>query len=214
MPIHKVAIDPKVSQKVPTIYVETLEVNDITVTRTPESLVQKQRQFLDEWRGKTIEALESHPHFKAYRIIHEQFDAYPSDIPPAVENLYTRGILQGRFPSINNVVDTCNLISVKKLIPIGVFNSDAIKGDVTLRLAEEGDTFTPIGKTKTVKIEPSTPILEDDERIISSIGVRDANETKITRNTKNLTLFSWGNSEVPRNHVSETLKETAKALKQ
>jgi DNA/RNA-binding domain of Phe-tRNA-synthetase-like protein len=213
MPTHNVTIDPTVNQKVPSLFVETLEVDDVTVTRSPENIIQEQRRFLEAWKNKTIEDLESQPLFKAYRVIHEQFNAYPSDIPPAVENLYTRGILKGRFPSINNIVDTCNLVSVKNLIPIGVFDSDAIKGDVTLRLAVKGDTFIPIGKTSASRIEPKVPILEDSERIISSIGVRDANETKITRNTENLTLFSWGNNMVPRDLVQETLDEAAQAIK-
>jgi len=211
---HKVNLDPAVIDRVPGIYIEHLEVPDVTVDQTPAELVEAKKEFLAEWGEKTISDLEASQVFKAYRVIHKQFDTYPDNVPPAVENLYVRGILQGKFPTISNVVDACNLVSVRTLVPIGVFDNDRIIGDVTLRLAVEDDEFIPIGKNKALGIDENTPILEDAERIISCIGVRDSNETKITKNTKNLLIFSWGNQEAPREKIKETLGEAAKQIKQ
>ncbi|MCW4013369.1 MAG: phenylalanine--tRNA ligase beta subunit-related protein [Candidatus Bathyarchaeota archaeon] len=214
MPAHLVTIDPKVTERVPTLYIEHREVSGVKVDRTPIELVEAKKKFLIEWKDKTPSDLNSNEQFNAYRRIHTQFDAYPDNVPPAVENLYLRGILQGKFPTISNVVDACNLVSVRTLVPIGVFDSDLVVGDVTLRLAEAGDAFIPIGKTKPVNIDLNTPILEDAERIISCIGVRDSNETKITKHTENLLIFSWGNKEIPREKINETLQEAEKLIKQ
>ncbi len=211
---HKVNLDPAVIDRVPGIYIEHLEVPDVTVDQTPAELVEAKKEFLAEWGEKTISDLEANQVFKTYRVIHKQFDTYPDNVPPAVENLYVRGILQGKFPTISNVVDACNLVSVRTLVPIGVFDNDRIIGDVTLRLAVEGDEFIPIGKNKALGIDENTPILEDAERIISCIGVRDSNETKITKHTKNILIFSWGNQEAPREKIKETLGEAAKQIKQ
>ena len=210
---HKVTIDPGVTERVPGIYLEHLKVPDVKVDRTPQTLVEAKKAFLSLWEGKTIADLEVSPVFKAYRLIHKQFDAYPDNIPPAVENLYVRGILQGKFPTISNVVDACNLVSVRTLIPIGVFDGDQIVGDVTLRLAVAGDEFIPIGKNKPIAIDENTPVLEDAERIISCIGVRDSNETKITKHTQNLLIFSWGNANVPRDVVCGALESAASTVK-
>lgn len=123
-----------------------------------------------------------------------------------------RGILQNKFPTINNVVDTCNLVSVKSQIPIGVFDRDKIIGDVILRLATVGDKFTPIGKTKPIDIQNGVPVLEDSERTISIPGVRNSNVTKITKHTKNLQLFSWGVEETPVETVIGVLEEAKRRV--
>lgn len=210
---HRVSIDPKITETVPNLYIEHLEVSGVKVDRTPAELIEAKKHFLAGWKDKTISDLESSPVFKNYKTIHTQFNAYPDNIPPAVENLYVRGILQGKFPTISNVVDACNLLSVRTLIPIGVFDSDKIVGDVVLRLANLGDEFIPIGKTKPIGIEPNIPILEDEARIISCIGVRDSNETKITKHTENLLIFSWGNETISNDMVKNTLQIASETIR-
>lgn len=188
-------------------------MEEITVKRTPEKILESKKQVLQSWKGKTFDDIKNLATFKAYRKIHDQVGAYPENNPPAVENLFVRGILQGKFPTINNVVDSCNLVSVVSQIPIGVFDADQIAGNVTLRLAEEGDEFTPIGKTKPTPIQTSIPILEDQEKIISIPGVRDSNLTKITKHTKNLLLFSWGNKAIPPDSLKTVLNEAKHLIK-
>ena len=79
---------------------------------------------------------------------------------PAVESLLVRGILKHRFPTVNSVVDVANLVSIKHLVPIGLFDLDKINGNLELTLAVSGDQFIPIGKDKPVKLLPGTPHIE------------------------------------------------------
>lgn len=213
MSTHTLIVDQAVLDKVPDLYMMSVEVTGITVTRTPQSVIEPKKAFLLEWKGKTVDDIKNLDTFKTYRKIHEQIGVYPENSPPAVENLYTRGILQGKFPTINSVVDSCYLVSVKSQLPIGVFDSDRIKGDIILRLAKEGDQFIPIGKNKPADIQEGIPILEDQERIISIPGVRDSNETKITKHTKNLLLFSWGNKDIPVKSLKRVLNEASHLIK-
>ncbi len=107
-----ISISEKVQRKVRELYVESLTVFDITVTRTPDSITQSKKSLLASWKGKSFDDIKNLTPFKAYRRIHDQIGAYPDNAPPAVENLYVRGILQGKFPTINSVVDACNVVSV------------------------------------------------------------------------------------------------------
>ena len=203
------SISQGVHKKVPDLHTSTLSLTDITVTRTPESIVESKKKLLASFKGKTFDDIKNLATFKAYRKIHDQIGAYPDNVPPAVENLFTRGILQGKFPTISNVVDACNVVSVISQIPIGVFDSDKITGNIKLRLAKEGESFTPIGKTKPSNIPEGVPILQDKAQIISIPGVRDSNETKITKHTKNLLLISWGNNDIPPESLKTVLNEAA-----
>ncbi len=207
------SISQGISKKVPGLHLSTHSLIGITVTRTSESILESKKKLLASFKGKTFDDIKDLPTFKAYRKIHDQIGTYPDNTPPAVENLYTRGILQGKFPTINNVVDACNIVSVISQIPIGVFDSDKITGNINLRLSTEGDEFTPIGKTKPSKITKGVPILQDEVRIISIPGVRDSNETKITKHTKNLLLISWGIKEIPADMLETVLEEAAHIIK-
>ncbi len=213
MSSNNVTIHQKVHRKVRDLYVETLTVPDITVKRTPDSIIHSKKIILESWKGKAFEDIKNHVTFKAYRRIHDQIGAYPDNSPPAVENLYIRGVFQGKLPTINSVVDACNLVSVMSQLPLGVFDSDKIIGDITLRLAKKGESFKPLGKNKQTPIPEGIPILEDQEKIISIPGVRDSNATKITKHTRNLLLISWGNKDIPVDSVKTVLNEASRLIK-
>jgi len=153
------------------------------------------------------------PLFRAYRRLHDSFGVYPKDVPPAVENLYLRGVLKERFLTINSAVDASNVVSVEKMIPIGTFDGDRVEGGVTLRLAGESDEMTPIGKDKPQRIQAGIPVLCDRSRVFSMVGVRDSRHTMIRHETQNILLFSWGTGEVDRSIVESALDETVQLIR-
>jgi len=58
-----------------------------------------------------------------------------------------RRILSGKqFPQINTVVDIINLVSVESRLPIGLYDLDHVKGDITFRAGRAGETYKGIGK--------------------------------------------------------------------
>lgn len=208
-----ISIHKKVHRKVPDLYVESLIVPDITVKRTPESIIHSKKVILASWKDKSYDYIKGLVTFKAYGRIQDQIGAYPENTFPAVENLFVRAILQGKFPTINSVVDACNLVSVMSQLPLGVFHSDKIAGDLTLRLAKKEESFTPIGKTKPTALPEGVPILEDKEKIISIPGVLDSNATKITKHTRKLLLVSWGNKDIPVSSVKTVLYKESRLIK-
>jgi DNA/RNA-binding domain of Phe-tRNA-synthetase-like protein len=70
----------------------------------------------------------------------------PTRHRPSSEALLRR-VLKGRsLYVINNVVDACNLASLRFLLPIGLYDLDRIEGEVTLRLGNEGEAYAGIRK--------------------------------------------------------------------
>jgi DNA/RNA-binding domain of Phe-tRNA-synthetase-like protein len=207
-----ISIDQSTLTKASTLYAIIKPVKNVTIKTIVPHLEGRKDAAILKWRGAKETDILSLPLFKAYKRLHDSFGIYAKDVPPAVENIYIRGILKERFPTINSAVDASNVVSVENMIPVGNFDADRIEGGITLRLAESGDEMTPIGKDKPQKIPAGTPVLADLSRVFSMVGVRDSRDTMIRPETRNILLFSWGTDEVDRRLVEGVLDEAARLI--
>jgi DNA/RNA-binding domain of Phe-tRNA-synthetase-like protein len=204
----EIIISDLIFGKAPTFFVKTRIVRDVHVSPPSPSLEERKRETLARWAKGSESPIESYPFITVYRELQKQLGGDPQMLP-AVESLLVRGILKHRFPTVNSVVDVANLVSIKHLIPIGLFDLDKIAGNLELTLAASGDQFVPIGKDKPVKLLPGTPILKDADGIFSAVGSRDSKRTMITGATRNVLVFSWGIEGVEPSLVSQVLDECA-----
>jgi len=208
-----IKINEDVREKAPTIFVMAKIIPDVYVSQyTVPTLEETKKNIIANWAGVTEDKLDSYPLIQVYREMQKQLGGNPVEMLPAVEGLLKRGILKGRFPQINSVVDSANIVSVSNLIPIGIFDYGRIVGDVELRLAQSGDKFIPIGKDKPISLSPGTPILVDNEGIFSAVGSRDSVRTMIIGGTQTILAFSWGIQGVEPNLVSDVLNKCAEEI--
>lgn len=70
----------------------------------------------------------------------------PTRWRPSSEALVRRAIRGEPPPLVNSAVDACNLASVTFYLPIGLYDLEAVTGDVTLRLGRAGEEFPGIRK--------------------------------------------------------------------
>ncbi len=70
----------------------------------------------------------------------------PTRTRPSSEALLRRALKEQPPPRVNNAVDACNLASVTFLLPIGLYDRDAVRGDAIVRLGCEGDEHDGIRK--------------------------------------------------------------------
>jgi DNA/RNA-binding domain of Phe-tRNA-synthetase-like protein len=75
----------------------------------------------------------------AWRAVFSQFGSKPSRYPSSAESLLARVLKEGRLPRINALVDTYNAVSVRHVIPVGGEDLDALRGDLRLVRAEDGE---------------------------------------------------------------------------
>lgn len=207
-----ISISNELLEKVPGLFVKTKILENVSVKLTSQMLQEKKAELIKKWEGKTAKDLDSIEQIKIYRKLQSKFGQDPKVQLPAVENMLVRGILQGKFPTINSAVDSANITSIENLTPIGLFDFDRINGKVHLRLAKQGDEFIPIGKTKPEKIKAGSPVLSDSEKIFSAIGIRDSESTKITLSSKNILMLSWGASESSAQKVSDVLEKCSSLI--
>jgi DNA/RNA-binding domain of Phe-tRNA-synthetase-like protein len=209
-----IAIDEAVRSRVPTLFVETRAVRGVRVEEGSGVDEERIAALAAQWAGNAGERLDSHPRIAAYRELTRRLGGDPDEMLPAAEALLKRGLLSGKFPRINPVVDAGNVVSVEYLVPIGLFDLDRIAGEeIELALAGDGERMVPIGKGKPVKLRPGTPVLRDVEGVFSAVGSRDSARTIITADTDNVLVFSWGMEGVEPGLVSSALDECVEAVR-
>ena len=106
-----------------------------------------------------------------------------------------RRILSGKgFPQINAVVDVINLISVESRLPIGLYDTEHVKGDIVFRPGRAGETYKGIGKYD-LNLE-DLPVFADESGPHGS-ATSDSERTMVTSGTQSIAaiLVSFGGAE-------------------
>ena len=113
---------------------------------------------------------------------------------PASEYLVAAAA-EGRFPSINPLVDVCNLVSLHSGLPISVVDVDLIRGPLRLAVCPEGTTyvFNPSGQT----IDASGLLALCDDDGAAGTPVKDAQRTKTHPATRTTVSIVWGSTALP-----------------
>jgi DNA/RNA-binding domain of Phe-tRNA-synthetase-like protein len=184
-----IAIDERVRARVPTLFVVARIVRNASRPPDEADLDQRKAALLQQWEGRSERQLAAHPLVRAYRHLAR---ALGGPLTPAVEGPYRRGIPRGRFPTISPLVDTANVLAAERLVPIGVFDFDRVRGAVELALSTPGASLVPVGQDGPVALADGIPVLRDAQGIFSAIGARDSARTRIVAETTNLLVVSWG----------------------
>jgi DNA/RNA-binding domain of Phe-tRNA-synthetase-like protein len=206
-PTPIITISEDVRARVPELFVDSLTADGLSASKDSPWLDEAVGEILARWNGRTAEDAAAAPEIPLYRELSRRFSEQFGAAVPAVENVVTRYLMKGKFPRINALVDAANVASLRHLIPVGLFDLNAIEGDLTLGIAGGDEQIVPLGKTKSEAVPRGFPILRDREKVISIVGVRDSAHTMIVPTTTAVLAFSWGIEGVPRESVRATLAD-------
>lgn len=124
--------------------------------------------------------------------------------PPA-EQLITLIKKNGRLPNINTVVDCYNLISADSFLSTGAHDTAHIKGDVSFNITDGSEKYTPLGETQPRPVSAGEYACMDAEKILCRMDIRQCNETKITKQTKEFMVYVQGNQTVAFDTLQKAL---------
>ncbi|MEA2488610.1 MAG: hypothetical protein QOH21_402, partial [Acidobacteriota bacterium] len=206
-PTPTILLADEVRARVPGLFVDRLTADRLSVSKESPWLDDAASEILGRWNGRTADDVAGLPEIAAYRELSRRFSEEFGAAVPAVENLVTRYLMKGRLPRINSLVDAANVASLRNLIPVGLFDLQAIAGDVTLGIARGDEQIVPLGKTKSEAVPAGFPVLRDAERVISIVGVRDSAHSMILPTTTAVLAFSWGIEGVSPERVRATLTD-------
>jgi len=143
------------------------------------------------------------------RALFHQLDLDPTKHRPSSESLLRR-VLQGKgLPSVSGAVDVCNLCSLEHQIPLGLYDRDAVRGAVVVRVGREGESYPGIRKQR-VSLE-GRMLLADDEGPFGA-PTSDSVRTAVTPETRNLLVVLFCPVDRSAGHLSAALEHIADRL--
>jgi DNA/RNA-binding domain of Phe-tRNA-synthetase-like protein len=115
---------------------------------------------------------------------HEAYRAFgtnPRRSRSSVDALSRRLAKSGRLPRINGAVDAYNYVSVGFGTPAGAFDLSALTGEVMIRTAVAGDTFTPLGEPDVIEEpRPGEVVYAMGSQVLTRHwNHRDCDQTKV-----------------------------------
>src|SRR5438552_121548 len=129
--------------------------------------------------GVTIASTHECPFFSARKIDNVTVGPSPQWLRAKIESVGTR--------SINNIVDISNFVMLELGQPTHAFDADKLKGDISVRLARDGEKFLALDG-KTYSLKPDNCVVADQERTVGIGGVMGGEETGVTEYTRNVLL--------------------------
>jgi len=189
----RLKIDSKLKTRFPDLTAYILQVKDVKIQKRDAALekfkVEVMRQVREEY---DLDSVKDQSIFRAYRDFFWRVGIDPTKNRPAAEALIRR-ILGGKaLPCINTLVDAYNLASIKSRIALATFDADKLEGDLLMRFAEEGEQFLGIGMEKPLVLKGGEIVVSDDEKLVAVYPYRDADNTKVTEETENVTIVVCG----------------------
>lgn len=186
-------IDSKLKTRFPELDALTLDIQGVTIKKKHTELEKFKQEVEEQVRKEyTLESVKDHPTFRAYRTFFWGIGIDPTKIRPAAEAL-TRRILAGKpLPRINTLVDAYNLASIKTRIALATFDANKLEGKLLMRFAEENEHIVGIGMDKPFVMKGGEIVLSDETKLIAVYPYRDADDTKVTESTENVSIVVCG----------------------
>jgi DNA/RNA-binding domain of Phe-tRNA-synthetase-like protein len=171
-------LDPAITDRV---RVAVLSADGIVVRREDprvwEEVDRVAAAYRARWAGKPPGEI---PELQSARELYRRTGEDPTKLRPSSEALLRR-ILRGEaLYRVNSLVDTCNLCSLEFLLPIGLYDQDRIRGEVTARLGRAGEAYESLGKG-VYAVESRLALFDEDGPFGSPTN--DSKRTAITEAT-------------------------------
>jgi len=149
-------------------------------------LLAEYDRVVDDLRGRhagrapaEIEAL------RPARELYRAFGIDPTKTRPSSESLLRRVLQSKPLPRVSNAVDLCTVLSLRFLLPLGLYDAGRIRGPVRVRRGASGESYAGIRKGD-VHLE-GKPVLADAEGAFGN-PTSDSARTCVDGETRELLL--------------------------
>jgi len=138
-------VERQVLEKFPDFCVGGVMTAGLDNRKAADTAYQLIQTAMQEARAKFDDnnPLAVHPYIVAWREAFRQAGIKPSEFPSSIEALLRRVLKGNDLPSINPAVDIANAVSLKYVLPLGGHDLERVVGDLTVRLSQAGDVFSP-----------------------------------------------------------------------
>jgi DNA/RNA-binding domain of Phe-tRNA-synthetase-like protein len=173
-----------------------LIARDVDNARTSPELVAYRtsmgRRLASYWKNRPV---TTHPVIREYHRVHKEFGELSE--APAPEKLLTYVRRNRDFTASGAVVDCYNIVSARTLLSIGAHDLEQIAFPVTLRQATTLDSFVALGTTEPQFFPHEYAYVDAQHTIICRADVLQCEQTKATRDSRNIIFLLQGNQYLP-----------------
>ena len=159
--------DPAIIERFPKLSAAALKGSGLSNGPSPEELrrlyLQEQQAVLERIGRTPLSEIGT---LAAWRSAFRQFGVDPTQYRSAVEALLRRLTKKGDIPSINRIVDICNLVSIRHGLPIAGVDLRQVQGAITVHFAAGSEKFTPLGVSEPEQPEPGEVIFSDEAGLV------------------------------------------------
>src|SRR3989339_1192999 len=136
------SIQKELFDLLPGLTIGMVVAKDLDNSRSSEEIDRLLAQAIEEMRSHfAADKAQDHPRIKPWRTAFSKLGIAGSKFPSSIESMARRILKGDPFPKINPLVDLCNSVSLKYLVPMGGHDLDTLKGDIHLRFAEGWEPF-------------------------------------------------------------------------
>lgn len=203
-----------VSSRFPSLQICLGIIRDVCNQKTNEQIQSLISTVYEETRAAyRVETLKDDPTVRACRDFYWRLNVDPTKTRPSGEALLRRVLHGDALPRISTVVDAYNLASMKTIIPISGFDADLLNPPLQVRFADN-EAFTGIEMNKPTLLTDKTVVLADKQRILCIYPYRDSDHSKITLDTRNVTIIAYGSPGITENQLKSAAQTTLSYIEQ
>lgn len=138
-----VKLDNSIVEIEPSFKIGIIHYTKIIVTSSPQMLKGRlqlfQEQLFFELDDKAVTNFDG---IKEWRALWKKFGADPNRYRPSMEAMYRRIAKQNYITPMHSAVDLNNFFSLQYEIPMGIYDTAKIHGDITLTIGNEETTYS------------------------------------------------------------------------
>lgn len=179
----EVSIDPKIIEILPDFKLGIIHYNNITVSDSPQMLKGRLQLFQEQLYFDLDEKdLYDFPGLLEWKLAWKALGADPNRYRPSAEALFRRIRKQNYLAPVHSGVDMNSFLSLQYEIPLGLYDTDKIEGDIELTLGTAEDQFE--GLNNRINTPENILVTKDSEGAFGSPYV-DSKRTVVTEDTVN-----------------------------
>ena len=182
-----VTIDPQILAAAPGLMLGCIQASVATEPGSDALWAEMQRAA--EAAAADPAEPSSRPAIAATREMYRRLGKEPSRYRGSPEALVRRARSGKELYRIHNVVDVVNLVSLRTLLPIGLYDAANLRPPVVLRRGAAGEAYDGIGK-EGLNLD-GLPVLADAEGPFGS-PTSDSRRTMVTEDTREVFAVIFG----------------------
>lgn len=179
----EIMVSSELCSLVPGFTAGVIQYRNIEVGPSPQMLKGRLQLFQEsiffELEEKNLTDFEG---IKEWRQIFKQTGKDPNRYRHSAEALFRRIKKQNYLQTVHSAIDVNNFFSLEYQVPIGIYDTDKINGDIEIKIGAESEEYLGLnGRTNSL----DKLIISCDETGPFGSPFVDSERTAVTENTKN-----------------------------